>query len=360
MRKRMSARAFELPPLELLVAFESAARHLSFTRAGAEIALTQSAVSRQVLALEDRLGVPLFRRLHRALALTEDGATFYAATLEALSRLDRATRAIRHSERAQTVVVTTTPGFAGLWLIPRLASFVADHPEVDVRISASNALVNLERDGVDIGIRYRPVRTAGPEDGVRLFGETVSPVCSPRLLRPPHPPLARPADLAAHTLLRMEPDGGNQLQDWGLWLQAMKLADLRPAGVLHFSSYDQLISAAIAGQGIALGRVPLIDSHLKSRTARRAVQRRGRLAALLLHGRVAGVGRQARRARLHGVAGGLSTRPGFRTPAGSSAFLIARIMSSATGDLRSTSSSRLSSPMPCSAEIEPPRAATAS
>ena len=100
---------------------------------------------------------------------------------------------------------------------------------------------------------------------MRLFGETVSPVCSPRLLRPPHPPLARPADLAAHTLLRMEPDGGNQLQDWGLWLQAMKLADLRPAGVLHFSSYDQLISAAIAGQGVALGRVPLIDSHLKSR-----------------------------------------------------------------------------------------------
>ena len=233
MRKKMNMRPFELPPLELLVAFESAARHLSFTRAGAEIALTQSAISRQVLALEDRLGVPLFRRLHRALALTEDGATFYAATLEALSRLDRATRAIRHSERAQTVVVTTTPGFAGLWLIPRLASFVADHPEVDVRISASNALVNLERDGVDIGIRYRPVRTAGPEDGVRLFGETVSPVCSPRLLRPPHPPLAQPADLAAHTLLRMEPDGGNQLQDWGLWLQAMKLADLRPAGVLN-------------------------------------------------------------------------------------------------------------------------------
>ena len=261
----MSVRAFELPPLELLVAFESAARHLSFTRAGDEIALTQSAVSRQVLALEGRLGVPLFRRLHRALALTEEGAAFYAATVEALARLDRATRAIRHTERAQTVVVTTTPGFAGLWLIPRLASFIAEHPGVDVRISASNELVNLERDGVDLAIRYRPVQTAGPEHGIRLFGETVSPVCSPRLLRPPSPPLKRPADLAGHTLLRMEPDGGNQLQDWGLWLQAMKLAELRPAGVLHFSSYDQLITAAIDGQGIALGRMPLIASHLKSR-----------------------------------------------------------------------------------------------
>ncbi len=259
----VTERAFELPPLELLVAFESAARHLSFTRAGNEIALTQSAISRQILALEDRLGVPLFRRLHRALALTDDGAKLYAATVEALGRLDRVTRELRHSERAKTVVVTTTPGFAGLWLIPRLAGFVAAHPGVDVRISASNELVNLERDGVDIAVRYRPVKSDG--DGVRLFGETVSPVCSPRLLRPPHPPLKRPGDLAAHTLLRMEPDGGNQLQDWGLWLHALGLAELRPAGVLHFSSYDQLISAAIAGQGVALGRVPLIESHLKSR-----------------------------------------------------------------------------------------------
>jgi DNA-binding transcriptional LysR family regulator len=259
----MIARIFELPPLELLVAFESAARHLSFTRAGDEIALTQSAVSRQILALEDRLGVPLFRRLHRALALTEDGAKLYAATVEALGRLDRVTRELRGSERARAVVVTTTAGFAGLWLIPRLAGFVAAHPGVDVRISASNELVNLERDGVDVAVRYRPVKSDG--DGIRLFGETVSPVCSPRLLRPPHPPLKRPGDLAAHTLLRMEPDGANQLQDWGLWLHALGLAELRPAGVLQFSSYDQLISAAIAGQGVALGRVPLIESHLKSR-----------------------------------------------------------------------------------------------
>jgi LysR family transcriptional regulator, glycine cleavage system transcriptional activator len=259
----VTERAFELPPLELLVAFESAARHLSFTRAGNEIALTQSAISRQILALEDRLGVSLFRRLHRALALTDDGAKLYAATVEALGRLDRVTRELRHSERSKAVVVTTTPGFAGLWLIPRLAGFVAAHPGVDVRISASNELVNLERDGVDIAVRYRPVKSDG--DGVRLFGETVSPVCSPRLLRPPNPPLKRPGDLAGHTLLRMEPDGGNQLQDWGLWLHALGLASLRPAGVLQFSSYDQLISAAIAGQGVALGRMPLIESHLKSR-----------------------------------------------------------------------------------------------
>jgi DNA-binding transcriptional LysR family regulator len=261
----MSRGPFELPPLELLVAFESAARHLSFTLAAEEVALTQSAVSRQVLALESRLGVALFRRMHRALALTEDGSRLYAATLEALGRIDRATREIRRSERVRTVVVTTTPGFAGLWLIPRLAGFVSAHPGVDVRISASNTLVNLDRDGVDLAIRYRSVESGTSGAGTRLFGEIVFPVCSPRLRRPPFPPLAVPGDLAAHTLLRMEPDGHNQLQDWGLWLHAMGLDDLHPAGVLHFSSYDQLISAALAGQGVALGRMPLISSSMKGK-----------------------------------------------------------------------------------------------
>ena len=264
MRIAMSERAFELPPLELLVAFESAARHLSFTRAGAEIALTQSAVSRQVLALEDRLGVPLFRRLHRALALTEDGATFYAATLEALSRLDRATRAIRHSERAQTVVVTTTPGFAGVWLIPRLASFTAAHPDVDVRISASNGFVNLDRDGVDLAIRYHTHEGVGAHAD-RLFGEVIFPVCSPRLARDPARPLKKPEDLRLHTLLHMEPNAAGVLQSWPMWLRALKLESLVPASVLHFSMYDQMIQATLAGQGVALGRSPLIDSLLRSR-----------------------------------------------------------------------------------------------
>jgi len=113
-------------------------------------------------------------------------------------------------------------------------------------------------------VRYRPV-DASAGHGTRLFGETVFPVCSPRLRKAPFPKLAAPADLGAHTLLRMEPDGGNQLQDWGLWLHAMHLDDLRPAGVLQFSSYDQLISAAVAGQGVALGRVPLITNELKAR-----------------------------------------------------------------------------------------------
>ncbi len=257
-------RAFELPPLELLVAFEAAARQLSFTRAAAEIALTQSAVSRQIQALEERLGVALFRRMHRALALTDAGRTLQAAVREAMTGLDRATRELRKIDRARTVVVATTPGFAGLWLIPRLATFVEANPGVDVRISASHALANLDRDGVDVAVRYQAVE-ALPANGVLLFGETVYPVCSPKLRRTLGAELAVPADLARCTLLRMEPDGGHQLRDWDLWLHAMALADLRFAGVLHFSSYDQLIQAAIAGQGIALGMLPLIDRLLKTR-----------------------------------------------------------------------------------------------
>ena len=256
--------AFELPPLKLLVAFEAAARQLSFTRAGDEIALTQSAVSRQIQALEERLGVALFRRMHRALALTDAGRTFQAAVRAALTGLDRATRELKRIDRARTVVVTTTAGFAGLWLIPRLAGFVAAHPGVDVRISANHAIADLERDGVDVAVRYQAV-AALPANGVLLFGETVYPVCSPKLRRSLGAALAVPADLASCTLLRMEPDGGHALRDWDLWLHAMGLADLRFAGVLHFSSYDQLIQAAIAGQGIALGMLPLIDRLLKTR-----------------------------------------------------------------------------------------------
>ena len=258
----MSRRAFDLPPLELLVAFEAAARHLSFTRAADEIALTQSAVSRQIQGLESHLGVPLFRRLHRSLALTDEGRALFQATASALADLDRATRALRRSDEMKTVVVTTTAGFAGLWLIPRLSTFVAANPGVDVRISTGTSLANLERDGVDVAVRYQAIDTSAP--GSRLFGETVSPVCSPKLLRAGSP-LEVPADLAHHTLLRMEHDGSNQLQDWGLWLHAVQLADLRPAGVMHFSSYDQLIQAAVAGQGVALGRLPLIEQLIKSR-----------------------------------------------------------------------------------------------
>jgi len=261
----MSRGAYDLPPLDALVAFESAARHLSFTRAADEIALTQSAVSRQIQTLEERLGVALFRRMHRAIALTDEGRTLQLAVVDALVRLDRATRDIRQAERIKAVIVTTTAGFAGLWLIPRLSAFVAAHPGVDVRITTSYELVNLERDAVDVAIRYRPIDVALPAGSMTLFGETVFPVCSPKLRASKVAPLREPADLARHILLNMEGDNSEQLLDWNLWLHALGVADLKPAGMLRFSSYDQIIQAAIAGQGVALGRMPLLERQLAER-----------------------------------------------------------------------------------------------
>ena len=197
--------------------------HLSFTKAADELSLTQSAISRQIKALEDHLGLALFRRLHRALRADRGGPDAVQRVADDVSRSSTivASRCASRPEN-RTVVVTTTPGFAGIWLIPRLTRFTAARPEVDVRISAGNSFVNLERDGVDLAIRYRavekPPAAAGP-----LFGEVVLPVCSPRLLRDPARPLKTPDDLRHHTLLHMEPDAGGVLQSWAMWLRAMKL-----------------------------------------------------------------------------------------------------------------------------------------
>jgi DNA-binding transcriptional LysR family regulator len=260
----MRHRQYDLPPLDQLEAFEAAARHLSFTKAGYELSLTQSAVSRQIAALEDHYGLALFRRLHRALLLTEHGLSLHRAVAEVLQRLHEASGELRREARLKTVVVTTTVGFAGLWLIPRLAGFTASRPDVDVRISASNTVANLERDGIDVAIRYHTEDGAGA-GARRLFGEVVLPVCSPRLLRDLARPLKGPQDLRHHVLLHMDEGASAQLLDWPLWFRAMKIETLKPAGVLHFSLYDQMIQAAINGQGVALGRSPLLDGLIKQR-----------------------------------------------------------------------------------------------
>ena len=257
-------RHYDLPPLDQLEAFEASARHLSFTKAADELALTQSAVSRQIAALEAHYGLPLFRRLHRALRLTDDGQTLRQAVGEVLGRLHEVGGELKRERRAKTVVVTTTPGFAGLWLIPRLAGFTATRPEVDVRISAGYALINLNRDGFDLAVRYQAEDAIEP--GARLlFGDSVLPVCSPKLLRDPARPLKLPEDLRHHVLMYLDSGPGADMQDWPMWLRAMKLEALKPASVMHFSQFDQLINAAVAGQGVALGRMPLLKQLLRER-----------------------------------------------------------------------------------------------
>jgi DNA-binding transcriptional LysR family regulator len=252
-----------LPPLDLLVGFEAAARHLSFTKAGEELYLTQSAVSRQIKDLEDHLGVALFQRRHRALALTPEGQQFYAASAQVLVTMRAATEQLRRRTGRQAIALTTTHSFAALWLIPRLAGFTRARPDADVRITADTRVQDLERDGLDIAIRHGPPSLAGP-NAVRLFGERVFPVCSPKLLK--KKPLKEPADLRHHVLLQYDdPDGRHPWLHWKTWLEVAGIADLRPAGSLSFSGYEQIIPAALAGHGVALGRTPLVRDLLASK-----------------------------------------------------------------------------------------------
>ena len=252
-----------LPPLDLLVGFEAAARHLSVTKAGEELFLTQSAVRRQIKELEQQLGVALFQRRHRALALTAEGQQFYAAAAQVLVTMRAATDRLRSRTGRQAIALTTTHSFAALWLIPRLAGFTRAHPEADVRITADTRVQNLERDGLDIAIRHGPPSLAGP-NAIRLFGERVFPVCSPKLLA--RKQLKKPEDLKNHVLLQYDdPDGRHPWLHWKTWLEVAGIADLRPSGSLSFSGYEQIIPAAVAGHGVALGRTPLVQDLIESK-----------------------------------------------------------------------------------------------
>ncbi len=253
----------ELPRLDLLRSFEAAARTLSFTLAADELFLTQSAVSRQIQQIEQGLGVPLFVRRHRALELTDAGRIMQRAVVDCLERLRDATALVRSATALRQVSITTTPGFASIWLIPRLAKFTANHPQVDVRMSATLDVLDLARSQIDIAVRFCPIRDGGE---VPLFEETVQPVCSPALLRDAKNSLKKPADLTNHTLLTLDvPSSFSPMMDWEPWLAVMGLPELRMKNTLRFSHYADAISAAVAGQGVAIGRLPLMNEYLKDK-----------------------------------------------------------------------------------------------
>jgi DNA-binding transcriptional LysR family regulator len=253
----------DLPALDLLKAFEAAARHLSFTKAGAELYLSQSAVSRQIQQLEAQLGVPLFLRRTRALLLTEAGQRYFQAVSQALRELREATARLDVAAD-QTIRVTTTVTFASLWLVPRLADFQEKHPGITVHLAADNAMRAIERDRLDLAIRYSTARVAGA-GAVKLFGERVMPVCSPKLLA--RRTVARPEDLQHFVLLHYEdPASNTPWLSWDVWFEVNRTRRFAAKGTLYFSHYDQVIRAAINGQGVALGRLPLIAGLLADGT----------------------------------------------------------------------------------------------
>ena len=252
----------QLPSLDFLRGFEAAGRRLSFTLAAHELFLTQSALSRQIKALEDALGVALFERRHRALALTALGAAFHRDVSDVLESIAAAADRARGTTRAPGLTLSTTVSFASLWVIPRLATFRERHPDVEVYVSADDRVVDLARGDVDVAVRYLP-ESAVPEGAVRLFGERMTPVASPKVAAGARP-LRAPVDLTRHVLLHLDdPEGRTPWLDWRSWLTSNGAPGLKPAGTLRFSLYDQVVQAAVGGQGVALGRLPMIAEHLR-------------------------------------------------------------------------------------------------
>ena len=244
-----------------LRAFEAVARHLNFRVASEEMALTQSAVSRQIQALEEEVGVPLFLRHTRAVELTSAGAQLLMAVSNSLPRIDSAVRQIRQSAGRRAVALTTFASFASMWLIPRLEQFQRDHPDIDIRIDASDHTLDLDVADVDLALRYGPMATMPPH-AVRLFGEQLTPVASPWLLK--GATLKKAADLANFTLIEAGDAHSAHLEwlTWRRWFDEHGLPKLQPKRWLYFNYAYQMVQAALTGQGVVLARLPMVAESL--------------------------------------------------------------------------------------------------
>ncbi len=248
-----------------LRAFEAVARHLNFRAAAEELSLTQSAVSRQIQAMEEEVGVPLFLRHTRAVELTAAGSQLLRAVLPSVERIDSTVRLIRRSAGRKSVTISTWASFASMWLIPRLEDFQSEHPDIDIRIDASDVPVDMETADIDIALRYvRPAQA--PAQAIRLFDEQLTPVASPWLLKSGHA-LKKGSDLVHFGLIEASDSHRTQnLQwlTWRRWLDTHNFKTLEPKRWLYFNYAHQIAQAALTGQGLALARMPLVADSLAS------------------------------------------------------------------------------------------------
>ena len=254
-----------LPPLNSLKAFEAAARHLSVKKAALELNVTSAAVSHQIRTLEDYLGVQLFRRYNRALALTDVAKAALPKLGEGFDCLAQAVAHLRSQQGGGSLTVSAAPSFASRWLMPRLHRFIAAHPEIDVRISARMRRVSVDGKGdvaeratveawladSDVAIFYGRGNVPGVQLE-RLMDLSITPICSPKLLAADHPhPLKTPADLKHHLLLH---DDTGELYDnepfWGRWLHAAGVSDVDANKGPHFSHAVLAFEAAIDAVGV--------------------------------------------------------------------------------------------------------------
>lgn len=243
-----------LSSLDLVRGFVAVGRRMSISLAAQDLCLTQSAVSKQVHALEEQLGVKLLVRGHRSISFTAEGERLFRSADGAVQQLQDVMGGIRQAGEQRPVTLSASIGMTGLWLLPRLSRVQKLHPGVDVRVSANNRLADLRNEGIDLAIRYTTPALA-PVGALRLFGETVAPVAHPSLgLKP-----LRAADAVSRLCLLDFDDPQHPWLQWNGWLDSVGWADAKPQAVLHFNQYDQLIQAALAGQGVALGRLELIQ-----------------------------------------------------------------------------------------------------
>ncbi|MEM9475928.1 MAG: transcriptional regulator GcvA [Pseudomonadota bacterium] len=248
-----------LPPLTALRAFDAAARHMSFAKAADELNVTPAALSFQIKSLEEHLGQPLFRRLNRAVDLTEAGRALAPGAQEGFSRLTAAWRAARRLSDTRTITVTAGPAITAKWLAPRIFAFANAHPEIELRFAAGLRIMDFDRDGIDVAIRFGTTR----DDGLfskSVIREWVTPMVAPGLADQ----FQSQSDLLRATLLHQDDTGFlDPPIDWRAWF---KMADLGPAPKAgpRFSQADHALDAALAGAGVVMGRIALAAEALRA------------------------------------------------------------------------------------------------
>ncbi|MBT5432393.1 MAG: transcriptional regulator GcvA [Alphaproteobacteria bacterium] len=252
-------------PLNSLRAFEAAARRLSFTEASDELAVTPAAISHQIRGLEDRLGMRLFERRTRAVALTEAGKLILPEVSQAFATMQRALARLERLHDDQHITVTLSPSLAARWLLPRLDRFQQHAPEIELRISASDELVDLALGEVDAAMRFGRGNYPGMQVD-KLADVELFPVCAP-LLASPDRPLDKPSDLARHNLLHDDSwsNASGVTPGWDMWLKTLGVqgVDLRRGD--HFSDAGVIVQAAILGRGVALASHDMADQALENR-----------------------------------------------------------------------------------------------
>ncbi|HKJ53946.1 MAG TPA: transcriptional regulator GcvA [Gammaproteobacteria bacterium] len=241
----------KLPPLKSLQAFEAAGRHLSFTEAARELNVTPGAISQQMRMLEEFLEVRLFKRLNRAIVLTDAGQVFLPLISRGFENFGEAVAILGDKRIDGPLTITAAASFISNWLIPRLGRFKRRHPDIDVRIDTSNRLVDFMHEDIDLGIRFG--NGVYPElDTVFLFSYDLIPVCAPELMQAENG-LEKISDLNHHTLLHSDYSSLDAaFPDWEMWLKVVGADDVDIGHGIYFGQADQLIQAAIDGQGVAL------------------------------------------------------------------------------------------------------------